>query len=280
MPARILVIDDDPVQRELVSVFLEDHRILEAATGEEGLQSFAASSFDLVICDLKLPGISGFDVIRRVRELQPAQRILVISAYGTPGNLVATLRQSVVDFVVKPYTRDELQQAVKNLLGSQHCIQVLSANERWIELRVPARFQVAASLSNFFGNLQADVDEPTRARVGIAFHELLNNAIEHGCKGDPEGMIQVCYVRMKHAIVYRIQDPGGGFDFGCLAHAAIANPPEEPIKHLELREQKGMRPGGFGLLWIQNIADELIFNDRRNDVLFVKYLEPPPAAGA
>ena len=69
---------------------------------------------------------------------------------------------------------------------------------------------------------------------------------------------------------------GRGFAFEDLSHAALGNAPGA-IAHDAVRNAKGLRPGGFGLVLIRAIADELIYNERRNEVLFVKYLDDAPA---
>jgi hypothetical protein len=73
-------------------------------------------------------------------------------------------------------------------------------------------------------------------------------------------------------VLYRITDPGTGFRFEGLQHAATTNPPEDPCKHLEVRAAKGIRPGGFGILMVKSMADELLYNEAQNEVVFVKYL--------
>jgi hypothetical protein len=73
-------------------------------------------------------------------------------------------------------------------------------------------------------------------------------------------------------LLYRIADPGQGFKINELPHAAIGQSPDDPIKHMQIREEKGIRPGGFGLLMVRNSVDELIYNEKRNEVVFVKYL--------
>jgi hypothetical protein len=75
-------------------------------------------------------------------------------------------------------------------------------------------------------------------------------------------------------LLYRIADPGEGFDIDGLRHAAIANPDDDPIRHLSVREERGLRPGGFGLAMTRSLVDELIYNVARNVVLFIKYLDP------
>ena len=77
-------------------------------------------------------------------------------------------------------------------------------------------------------------------------------------------------------LLYRIADPGRGFRFGDLSHAAVNNT-SDAIAHDVVREQKGIRRGGFGLVVIRAIADELLYNERRNEVVLVKYLNEPDA---
>ncbi len=274
MAEKILLIDDDPVLRKIVTAALTDYDVAGAASGEEGLALFQSQPFDLVICDLVLPGIGGLEAMRKFRQDRPEQRIMVVSAFGTKENLLASLREQVIDFIVKPFSAEQLQTAVKDLLARERSIEVISASPKWIELRVPARFQVASSLENLLKNLQVDIDQETRETVSIAFRELINNAIEHGCKGDLDGMLLLSYVRLSKGILYRIQDPGRGFNLGAIPHAAISNPPDDAFQHLKIREQSGMRAGGFGLVLLRFLADELVFSERGNDVIFIKYLAP------
>ena len=74
-------------------------------------------------------------------------------------------------------------------------------------------------------------------------------------------------------LLYRIADPGTGFNIEDLPHAAIGGPPDDPVAHMHVREQKGIRPGGFGLLMVRGSVDELLYNEKRNEVVFVKYLD-------
>ncbi len=272
MKPPILVIDDDPVLGTVITETLDEYDVTVAKSGEEGLDLFGKQRYDLVLCDLVLPKMGGLDVIRHIRTKNPKARVMVISAHGTTEHLLATLRENVVDFLVKPFTTDDLRGAVANLISDQRAIEVVSATPQWVELRVPASFQIAASLEAFFNSLQAGLDETTLRSVITAFRELLNNAIEHGAKNNPKRMIGISYIRLQRAIIYRIQDPGSGFSFEDLQHAAVSYP-EDPMRHLEYRQQHGMRAGGYGLLWTQNLVDEVVFNQRRNKVIFIKYLD-------
>ena len=122
-------------------------------------------------------------------------------------------------------------------------------------------------------HLEANLPEAVRESVAQAFRELLSNAIEWGGKLDPNRKVRISCVRAKRMLLYRIADPGEGFDIEGLRHAAISNPADDPIRHLVVREQQGLRPGGFGLAMTRSLVDELIFNEARNEVICVKYLD-------
>ena len=112
-----------------------------------------------------------------------------------------------------------------------------------------------------------------RESVGFAFRELLLNAVEWGGKLDPNRKVRIAYLRAKRMLLYRIADPGPGFRLEDLDHAAISHE-GNPIEHMKYREEKGLRPGGFGLLLVTAKVDELLYNEARNEVVFVKYLDP------
>jgi anti-sigma regulatory factor (Ser/Thr protein kinase) len=98
------------------------------------------------------------------------------------------------------------------------------------------------------------------------------NAIEHGGHSDPRQKVNLSYIRTGRSIIYYIRDPGDGFSFDKLAHAAISNTPEEPLGHAEIRDRLGIRPGGFGILLTKNFADELLYSEKGNEVMLIKYL--------
>jgi anti-sigma regulatory factor (Ser/Thr protein kinase) len=71
---------------------------------------------------------------------------------------------------------------------------------------------------------------------------------------------------------YRISDPGEGFRFAEIPHAAVGQHEGDLTSHAEVRKARGLRAGGFGLLMVKAMADELLFNEKQNEVVFIKYL--------
>jgi anti-sigma regulatory factor (Ser/Thr protein kinase) len=132
---------------------------------------------------------------------------------------------------------------------------------------------MARRITEFIAHLEADLSEEVRQHVGHAFSELINNAVEWGGKLDPNQRVRISYLRGERMLLYRIADPGTGFRFEGLKHAALENPPDRPYEHIKTREEKRLRPGGFGILMVKAIADELLYNEAQNEVVFVKYLK-------
>ena len=119
-----------------------------------------------------------------------------------------------------------------------------------------------------------DLPMKERDAVGMAFREMLMNAIEHGAHFNATQHVEISYIRAKHMVLCRVKDPGEGFSLEEVRHAAIMNPPSDPIRHVGIREKQGLRPGGFGILVTQNIIDELIYGETGNEVVLIKYLKP------
>jgi anti-sigma regulatory factor (Ser/Thr protein kinase) len=150
-------------------------------------------------------------------------------------------------------------------------IEVTSAQPDWVELLVPCTREAVEQIQQVVARLGADLPPDVTESVGYAFRELLLNAIEWGGQLDPKRKVRIACVRTNRVLMYRIADPGPGFKFDGLDHAAISHP-DNPIEHMRIREEKGLRAGGFGLLMVRAKVDELVYNEKQNEVVFMKYL--------
>src|SRR6266702_2526869 len=99
------------------------------------------------------------------------------------------------------------------------------------------------------------------------------NAIESGGELDPTRKVRIAYLRARRMLLYRIADPGQGFKIEDLTHAAVGHSSSQPIEHVRVSHEKSLRPGGFGILMARAMVDELLYNEVRNEVVFVKYLD-------
>ena len=151
-------------------------------------------------------------------------------------------------------------------------LKVTSASSGWVSLKIPPDLICKDRVVDFFRSQMADLEDELACRLTIALDELLSNAIEHGCKAKPACGVELAVIRTERMLMIHICDAGPGFSISAVPHAALSNPPEDPLRHAEYRSQTGLRPGGFGILLVQKIADELIYNEIGNAVVLIKYL--------
>ena len=275
--SRILVVDDDRATRHLIRGILINagHRVAVAKDGVEALTRLKTNKIDLVLCDVWMPRMNGLDLLEKIRARKVRPRVIVMTSDDAPETLLKAVRQHAFKYVHKPVHAPELVQTVRETLTAPEVppIEVVSARSEWVELVVPCTHEAAERLVTVMNGIATDLEPKLREQVAYAFRELLLNAIEWGGKLDPTRKVRIAYLRAKRMLMYRIADPGPGFNIEDLPHAAIGRKADGPIAHMQTREEKGIRPGGFGLLMVRASVDELIHNEARNEVVFVKYLD-------
>lgn len=274
---RILVADDDRTVREWLAGILRAERfaVSTASDGSAALKKLRSAKFDLVLLDIRMPRMNGLDVLAKLRGKKNLPKVIVITSDDSPETLLSAIREKAHQYIQKPINQEALVALVRQSLGRKlraPAIEVISARPEWVELSVPCSLDTAERLEGFMAQLDAGLPEDVRGAVGHAFHELLMNAIEWGGKLNPRRRVRISYLRAKRMVLYRIADPGPGFKLSELDHAAIAHG-DEPMKHGDIRAEKGLRPGGFGLVMVKASVDELLYNEAQNEVVFVKYLD-------
>ncbi len=276
--SRILLVDDDPDLHRLIAPTLktDGHEVLPASTAREGLKLLEREKIDLALIDYRLQGMDGLQFLDEIQKRHPNLRSVIITAYGTPDAVLGAIRRRVCDFLVKPFSVAELRSTIETVMSScpMFNVEIVSATRDWVQLRLPCDLGAVPVLQKLLSQLKNDLPEQTREAIAYAFREMLNNAIEHGGKLDPSKQVEVACLRLKRAIIYWIKDPGEGFDPAELEHAAVNNPATDPFRHVAVRDEKGLRAGGFGILLTNQLVDELVYNERRNELVFVKYLDP------
>lgn len=275
---KILVADDDRALRNMLSSMLEraGFSVTTAGDGAEALAHMKHRKFDLVLLDVWMPQMTGLEVLARLKDRPGKPKVIVMTGDNTPETLLNAVREQAYQYISKPFSAKGLVEMVERALAATSAgppIEVLSARPEWIELLVPCEREAAERIQEFLMQAKSDLPEEVREAVGQAFRELLLNAIEWGGELDPNQKVRISCLRTKRMIFYRIADPGRGFKFEGLTHAAVSNPPDSPIEHLQVRDQKGLRPGGFGILLTRAVVDELIYNEAQNEVAFIKYLD-------
>jgi CheY-like chemotaxis protein/anti-sigma regulatory factor (Ser/Thr protein kinase) len=273
----ILVTDDDALTRQMVRGILKKHgyTVSTASDGVAALNAIRKKRFDLVLLDIWMPKMTGLGLLGSLTGEAHIPKIIVMTSDKTPATLLNALRGRVYQFLSKPFDAETLRTAVENALSANPKtppIEVLSAKPHWVELLVPCERSVVSRVQSFLNLLETDLPPDMMEKVGYAFRELLNNAIEWGGHLNPNLKVRISYIRTNKMLMYRMDDPGPGFKLEEIKHAAINNPEDDPLAHAQAREEKGLRPGGLGLLLTKQMVDELIYNEAHNQVVLIKYL--------
>lgn len=276
MPA-ILVTDDDATTRQMVRGVLKKagYDVFTACDGMAALRAIQQKRFDLVLLDIWMPKMTGLGLLGHLHGEKYIPKIVVMTSDQTSDTLLDALRGRVYQYLKKPLDATTLLTTVENALSTSPevpAIEVISANAQWVELMVPCERSVVSRVQSFLMHMDVDLSPDIIERVGYAFRELLNNAIEWGGHLDPNLKVRVSYIKTKRLLMYRLDDPGPGFKLEDLKHAAISNPLDNPMAHMQEREARGLRPGGLGLMLTQQLVDELVYNEKRNSVVLIKYL--------
>jgi len=276
MMKKILIVDDDQSTRHVLRRVLSGAGFSTAVAkdGVEGLKALKSKRYDLLLLDVWMPRMNGLEMLGKLPATKSRPRVVVMTSDEAPQTLLEAVRKQAFKYVHKPVEAIALLQTVREVLaaGDLPLIEVISARPEWVELVVPCTREAAERIQVVMAQLDTRLPEDLRDTIGYAFRELLLNAVEWGGKLDPKRKVRIACLRTERMLLYRIADPGQGFKIDNLPHAAIGHSPEDPIGHMLVREEKGIRPGGFGLLMVRNSVDELIYNEKRNEVVFVKYL--------
>jgi len=273
----ILVADDDRILRTFVSRLLKKKKfgVSTAADGQAALAHLKKKKFDLVLLDLWMPKLNGFEVLALIRQQPRTPRVVVMTSDETPEAMLRAVREQAYRYLTKPVQPETLLDVVEDALEERPQappIEVISAKPTWVELLVPCDLDCARRIQLFLDQLKLELTQEARDRLAQAFRELLTNAVEWGGKLDPNRKVRVAFVRTPRMLLYRIADPGPGFKFEGLTHAAVGYQGDDPTVHMEEREKKGLRPGGLGIFMTRELVDDLVYNEAQNEVLFVKYL--------
>jgi DNA-binding NarL/FixJ family response regulator len=276
--SRVLIIGSHtPISREIGRALTAAHLPTVYSAGPaDALKRLRTRRFDVVITSADSDIDENLALLEEMRSIRPDLKCIVLAQYSTPDKVIAALKARVFGCFTPPFDTQEIATLVASAASdnqSNDDIEILSARPGWVSIRANCRLVTAERLLSFAKELSAQLPEDARQEIIQAFREILMNAMEHGAKFNPEQVVEVNAIRTARTMVFRVRDPGTGFQKESLAHAAIANPDTDPTAHILLRKEQGMRAGGYGLLLASGTVDELIYNAIGNEVILIKYLD-------
>lgn len=271
----MLVVADVNLNPALFDHLLRQEWSVEyASSNAEALSRVQREPFDLIVTAEGTSAKDDIRLLQRIRLVRPHTRMIILTDDRTQEDVVLALRQRAFSFFSAPYSVEALLDMIHMAL-EKPCwddgIELVFSTPVWIRLLVRCSQTTADRMMQYFHEI-VDLPEEEKSQVAYAVREMLTNAMLYGGKFDPAQYVEISYFRARHAITCRIKDPGEGFTLDELHHAAVANPADDPFRHIPIREASGLRPGGYGILLSRHLVDELVYNEQGNEVLLVKYL--------
>src|SRR5438270_7066348 len=136
MPDRtLLVADDDPGLRESLERTLtrEGYRVLLASDGRAALERLQDGAIDLIVTDLKMPGLTGLELLRAAKAISPDVDVILLTAFGTVEEAVKAMKDGAVDFLTKPFQRAQLLRVIRKALEHRELVQENRALQRRLD---------------------------------------------------------------------------------------------------------------------------------------------------
>ncbi|HMK34994.1 MAG TPA: sigma-54 dependent transcriptional regulator [Desulfomonilaceae bacterium] len=135
MADRLLVVDDEPSMREFLEIMLsqDGYEVSTANTGEQGFKIYCEQTPDLVLTDVKMPGMSGLDLIREIHSVDPMVPIIAVTAYASADDAIRAVREGAYDYLSKPFQVEDLRIIIRNALETRRLRQENQYLKRSIE---------------------------------------------------------------------------------------------------------------------------------------------------
>lgn len=277
---KALLIDADPEISAMLLNILDPlvWNIQHAVNNQAALTLAEATHFDFIVTSENTSGEEDVALLCKIRRVWPHTRLIILTAESTPTAVIESMRERAFSYFSRPFSLASLSDMVRTVAEGPSWddgIEVMSATSDWLRILARCDPKTADRLTQFLHEI-VDLPEAERGAMSMAFREILMNAMEYGGHFQPDQYVEISYVRAKHMVMCRVKDPGEGFSLAELEHAAITNPSENPLRHISIRDAKGLRPGGFGVLLAQQLVDDLIYDEKGTEVLLVKYIDVAP----
>jgi DNA-binding response OmpR family regulator len=270
---RVLVVEDDPDLCSILCALLvtQGYRAEPAHDGPTAVRQVEAEKPDAVVLDAMIPGLDGFEVCRKLKFSRETNLIpiLMLTALDSKEARTRGLRVGADRYLIKPFEPEALFRELRGTID--HRRRLIAGNVRTaIELHMQSDSRYREQLNDLLSELfvLTPLSEQDAGRIRYAVLEMTQNAIEWGNRRKDDLTVTITYEVTDEALKFVITDQGPGFNPAHLPHAACD---DDPVSHMCIREQLGLRDGGFGILITKGMVDEVKYNDAGNQVTLIKH---------
>ncbi len=204
---RVLIVDDDTSLREFLEIFLakEGYRVDSAASGQDALEKLKANNFNLVITDVRMPGMDGVELLRAVKAMDPGLPVILITAFASLDAAVEAMKEGAWDYLTKPFRIEELRNVVENAISSRQEQALKPVDSRDKIYRLGSMLARSQSMLKIFQIIPKVANSPSsvlitgesgtgKELVARAIHNLGNRKDEPfvvvNCAGIPETLLE------------------------------------------------------------------------------------------
>jgi len=276
MPPTSLIVHDEPTTSDLLASLVRElgFQTVQRETGAGALQAVSEEPPDIILLDLTLPDATGFEICHKLKCDRDTNLIpvVLVALKDDPRQILSGLRVGSNGYISKPYTSEEVKSAIDSALAWRREREEHGDHgEILFTLRSEMNFlqETNDMLADLFRHTPLTDRQIKELKQVIT--EMGGNAIEWGHRRNADLELRIIYRIGADRITLIIKDQGPGFDPRNLPHAASD---EDPIQHLDVRNELGIREGGFGIMLAKGMVDEFFYNDIGNQVTLVKRFPP------
>lgn len=120
----ILIIDDDNGLRTSLAAFLgkNNYKIITAKNGEDGIKQVETHDFDLILLDIRMPGMDGITALKKIKDLSPYVNVIIITGFGSVESAVEAMKEGAIDYITKPFNLSELKEKIERYLRIEYLV--------------------------------------------------------------------------------------------------------------------------------------------------------------
>jgi two-component system, OmpR family, response regulator len=276
MPRTVLVVDNERDTNDILTSLVQARgfQAIQVFTGADALDVVAAQKPDLILLDLMLSDdINGFELCDRLKRSRDTNLIpiVMVTAVHDAHHRTAGVRVGANGYLIKPFTPAQLYEAMDAAFAwnEEHNKRGTTGE---VNFDVRSELTHLSEASDLLADLFAHTPLTDRHIKDLkqAIMEMGGNAIEWGHRKNTDLVLRITYRIDPSSITLIITDQGPGFNPRNLPHAASD---DDPIGHIEIRNDMGLREGGFGIMLARGLVDEFRYNKRGNEVTLVKHFK-------
>jgi len=206
---RILVVEDEKSMRELLRILLEGegYDVVSASDGLDGSSYIERDIFDLVITDIKMPGLDGFELLNKIKDISPETLVIMVTAFGTTESAIEAMKLGAYDYINKPFNVDEIRLIVRKALEKKRLSEEISLLRQKVETtyaleniigqspKMQEMFRLIPKIAQSSSNVLITGESGSgKELVATALHNLSprknKNFVAINCAAFPEGLLE------------------------------------------------------------------------------------------